>query len=668
MLPEKEMLVLLPPGARVQSLAIEELKSKLIPGRFKIAPTPPLLPLAKSDYASDPLKIEMAKWEESYRTSFASDDAYPAETVRIVGTGSLRKYSYVRLAFCPFTYHPASGRLIRHDEARIRIDYELSDTKELISDNIADERAAELFVNYDEMKSAYGSTASRRTLQHHDYVIVTTSDLVGAITASGFTAWKTTLGFDILTVLTTDPEITEQPGIDLAEQIRNFLRANYGPWGIEYVLLVGDYEDVPMRYCYPDPENHLHDPSNPGIGPGSVPTDHYYADLSLPDSESWDSDHDGFHGELGDDNPDFLAEVSVGRIPTSSAPRITYTLDKLVRVEQDTGAWKRHALHAGAILFFANQNGSGIPLRDGATCVDEIEKQVMGGWTMSRYSEQTGLVISPYPWPQLTLQDFYVDWSTGSYGFVNWGGHGWPDGVARTIWSWDDGDGVPETDGSDGMDSVYFITNGLNMRDDYPSIVCAVSCDVGYPDPNPYGNIGIDLLVGTPIGFASAVVSASRYAAVSGDWPASPGGAESLCYEFNRYAVAAAGGPRRLGDALYESKFFTHFNYGWSGHYEYRNLYNYNLYGDPAMDWRGAPVRTADLLRNTDVTQLDPLLPPLDGCLPMDPAEDQYISDFVAGDADPDSGNGSPLVFYALDSPALIWLEKTPSGEVRIDF
>jgi hypothetical protein len=163
-------------------------------------------------------------------------------------------------------------------------------------------------------------------------------------------------------------------------------------------------------------------------------------------------------------------------------------------------------------------------------------------------------------------------------------------------------------------------------------------------------------------------VSSSRYAAVSSDWPAQPGGAESLCYEFNRYAVAGPGGPRRLGDALYESKFFAHFNYGWNGHYEYRNMYNYNLYGDPAMDWRGAPVRTADLLRNTDVTLLDPLTPSLGVCLPMDSVEDRYISDFVAGDADPDSGNGSPLVFYALDSPALIWLEKTTSGEVRIEF
>jgi hypothetical protein len=400
MLPEKEMLVLLPPGARLLSLEIEGLESKPIRGRFKIAPTPPLLPLAMSDHAFEPLKIEMAKWEEAYRTSYAADGAYPGETVRIVGTGSLRKYSYVRVAFRPFIYHPASGRLVQHEEALVRINYALPDpagrealhTAGLLSDDVADKRAAELFVNYDEMKSAYGSTTSRTTLDHHDYVIITTSDLAGAITASAFPGWKASLGFDLRTVLTTDPEITGQPGGDLAERIRNFLRANYGPWGIEYVLLVGNYEDIPMRYCYPDPENHLHDPSNPGVGPGSVPTDHYYADLSLPDAESWDSDGDGFHGELGDDNPDFLAEVSVGRIPTSSGSRITYTLDKLVRVEQDTGAWKRHALHAGAILFFENQDGSGIPLRDGATCVDEIEKSVMDGWTMSRYSEQTGLV------------------------------------------------------------------------------------------------------------------------------------------------------------------------------------------------------------------------------------------------------------------------------------
>jgi hypothetical protein len=219
------------------------------------------------------------------------------------------------------------------------------------------------------------------------------------------------------------------------------------------------------------------------------------------------------------------------------------------------------------------------------------------------------------------------------------------------------------------MDSEAFITDPITLDDDYPGIVCAVSCDVGYPEPNnSNGNLGVDLLSDPAMGAAAGVVSASRYAAVSRDWPALQGGAESLCYEFNRYLIAGPGGARRLGPALYESKLFAHVNYGWDMSYEYRNMYNYNLYGDPSMDWRGAGPRTGNLLRDTEVWQLDPVEPPLSDCLPLGPASHLYMPDFVAGSVDPDSINPSPLVFYAIDAPVRIWLEVTPTGEVRIDF
>jgi hypothetical protein len=680
MLPERETLVLLPPGARALSLEVEELDTRQLPGKFAIAPTPPFLPLSHSPASLDAVGAEMAEWKRVNRAAYSDDRAYPRETVRIVGSGTLRKYAYVRVAFRPFAYRASSGRLVLHDTVRARIDYELPDpasaeaalTATLLGDTLADERAAAEFANYDDLRALYEpeptDASVRSGLAHHDYVIITTPELLGAITASGFLDWKASLGFDVRTVLTTDPEIGAQAGSDIAERIRNFLRANYAPWGIEYVLLVGDYADVPMRLCYPDPQNHLHDPPDPGTGPGSVPTDAYYADLSLPDAESWDADGDGFHGEYGEDHPDFLAEVNVGRIPTSDGFRITYTLDKLVAVEADVGAWKRHALHAGAILFFENQDGQDIPLRDGAVCVDEIETDFMQGWTVSRYSEQSGLVPSIHRWPALTLPAFIGDWNGGTYGFVNWAGHGWPDQVARTIWSWDDGDGVPETNGSDGFYSEAFLFDPTLLDDDYPSIVCAVSCDVGYPEPNPYGNLGVKLLTDPAMGSASAVMSASRYAAVSGDWPAVPGGAESLCYEFNRYLIAGPGGPGTLGAATYESQFFAHVSYGWDHHYEYRNLYDYNLYGDPSMDWRGAGIRTGNLLRNTDVTQLDPPTPPVGDCLPLDPVDDLHVADFVAGDVDPDPADGSSLVFYAIDAPVRIWVHRRPSGEIQIDF
>ena len=681
MLPEKETLILLPPGARAHSLDVVPFGTRKLPGSYRIAPTPTFPVLSPLPGAAELAERQETEWREARRAAYADDGAYPGEIARIVGSGMLRKYSYVRVAFRPFTYHAASGRLIHHPRARVRVDYTIPDAQgaearqadRLLPDTVADERAAELFVNFDDWSAAYASKGTmadawRDGEPHHDYVIITAMLLQPAITNSQFPAWKSSLGHDVRIVLTNDPEIADQPGQDLEQRIRNFLREYYVDWGIEHVLLVGGITHVPMRHCFPDPDNHTYDPSYPGVGPGDVPTDHYYADLSLPDSESWDSDGDGYFGEYGDDTPDLLADVNVGRIPTSDPSRIAYTLNKLVRVEQDTGAWKHQALHAGSIFFYENQNNSGIPFRDGAVCLNEIERDVMQGWTMSRMTEREGLVPSVYDWPPISLAAFLSDWNTGTYGFVNWAGHGWSHSVSRTIWVWDDGDGIPETDGSDGFSNPEIIGDWVTLEDDYPSIVCAVSCNVGYPDDNPYGNLGINLLTHPSRGAASAVIASSRYAHVTFDWPAQRGGAETNCHEFNHFAIAGPGGPRLLGAALHDSKFFAHVNYGWDSYPEYRNYYDYNLYGDPAMDWRGAGERTGNLLRNADVTALDPPAPDVGTLLPLDPVEDLHVANFVAGSVDSDPGPGCPLVFYAIDAPVRIWLRLTESGEIRIDF
>ncbi len=201
-------------------------------------------------------------------------------------------------------------------------------------DNAADLRAAELFVNYDQIKPLYQADGSRpeELLNIFDYVIITHENLLNAVNSSDFLDWKASLDCNVRVVTTADPEIADQPGVDLAARIRNFLKDRYATWGIEYVLLVGDYNAVPMRYCYPDPNNHSNGAGDPSNWPwaGDVPTDYYYADLSSADNQSWDSDGDGFCGEYGQDNPDLLAEVYVGRIPTNIPYRITYTLNKLV--------------------------------------------------------------------------------------------------------------------------------------------------------------------------------------------------------------------------------------------------------------------------------------------------------------------------------------------------
>ena len=593
LLPLKRFQILLPPGARAVSVDVISSSSAELPLEYEIQPFAGFLPLPGSPYLEEELARLDEEWQANYEATFLSDNAYPHRIAWLSGAGTLRKYSYVSIAFCPITYHPISRRLIYHDRVDVAVNYtlpavgsaEAEHIEQLLADCVADERAEQLFLNYRELAGEYTSSEIETSSDDlYDYVIITTSDLTGSVTSSTFPAWKAALGYSLKTVLITDPLIADQPGIDLEEQIRNFLREYYGPWGIEYVLFVGDYATVPMRICYPDSSFHVYDPSNPGLIAPGTPTDFYYADLSYPDSVSWDSDNDGYPGEYNQDLPDFLPEVYVGRIPVNDTGRITYTLNKSVTFEQDAGSWKKNVLHPTSILYFENQDHSGCPFTDGATVIDSIETGLMDGWNITHMSEQWGLVQSPFPWPPVSEGAFSNYWRNGQYAVVNWSGHGWTNEAARSVWAWDDGDGVPETGNGEVYCVTFIKTSSTDLDDDYPSVVFAISCDVGYPEPNAWGNLGIDLLTKPDWGASVGIVSASRIAAISRDWINDPGGTQQICFDFNRYLVSEG---EHVGVALYNGKYDATTVYGWSHIYEYLNMYNFNLYGDPSLEVAG---------------------------------------------------------------------------------
>jgi hypothetical protein len=599
LLPMKRFQILLPPGARALSVDVIGSSANELPVDYDIEPFIGILPLLGSPRLEEGIARLNEEWQVNHDATYLSDSPYPHRIAWLSGAGTLRKYSYASVAFCPITYHPISRRLVHHDRVDVAIDYTLPDKgsaeaeriERLLADCVADERAQQLFLNYRELVGEYtaGEIEAPRD-GPYDYVIITTSDLIGSVTSSDFPAWKAELTHNLKTVLITDPEIAGQPGYDLAEQIRNFLREYYGPWGIEYVLLVGDYATVPMRICYPDPSYHVYDPSDPGLFAPGTPTDHYYADLSYPDSESWDLDGDGYLGEYTQDLPDFLPEVYVGRIPVNDTDRITHTLNKSVTFEQDGGSWKKNVLHPTSILFFENQDYSGYPFIDGAAVIDSIETGLMDGWNITHMSEQYGLVTSLFPWPAVSQGAFSDHWRNGQHAVVNWSGHGWSHDVCRTVWGWDNGNGVPERANGE-LTNISLINLTTILDDDHPSVVFAVSCNVGYPEPNAWGNLGIDLATEPGWGAAVGMVSASRPSAISADWRNSPGGAEQICFDFNRYLVSEG---RNVGVALYDGKYDATTIYGWEHLFEYANVYNVNLYGDPSLRVAGYPTGVED--------------------------------------------------------------------------
>ncbi len=596
-LPMRRFLIALPPGCRAEAVEVTGLETVPVPGSHAIAAAGPVaLATGTSDH-EQALRTMLQAWRDDRAAIYGSDAAFPARPVWIAGRGTFRTVPYVSVAFCPFTYHPVSGTLSHHRSVDVSVTCsQVSDGTsvpgETGRDPVGYERAFRLFANFEALAPHHrvDSTASRSS-QTYDFVVITVDALRDAVDASAFLGWKSALGHTVRTVLTTDPEIATQPGRDLAEQIRTFLRAHYVSWGIEYVILVGDYATVPMRICYPDPDFHVYNPSNPGLVAPGTPTDYYYADLSYADHVSWDADGDGFPGEYGDDLPDFLAEVAVGRIPVSDPGRITYTLDKLVAFEQNGGAWKRNVLHAGSILFFENQDFGDVPFIDGSVLLDAVERDLMPGCAIDHFTEQAGIVTSYFDWPAISESAFRGAWRDGQYAIVNWSGHGWTDAAARTVWEWDDGDGVPESTNGELQSHRFIGTSTYGLEDDYPSIVFAISCNVGYPDPNPYGNLGIDLLTRPGWGASAGIVSSARPAAISADWLTDRGGTEEICYCFNRCLLVESD---RVGDALYVGKFEATTAYGWDRVYEYMNLYNFNLFGDPSLVVDSEVVQVAD--------------------------------------------------------------------------
>jgi hypothetical protein len=588
MLPTKTFLVALPPETRVASLDVRLAGPHELAGNFRLCTSPEPLPIGWDDETGTDRKVGPGSFLKSGTSKFSAE-AYPLESGWVSGSGSLEKYKYAAVTVCPCAYHPQSGRLTCYGSAEIVLACEADPDAGLdsgmpasvITDPGADERAQDLFVNFEEIRGRYRSQGEQidSPLQTYDYVIITTSALSGAVTSSNFVTWKTALGYSVRIVLVTDPEIAGQPGGDLAEQIRNFLRAYYAVWGIEYVLIVGNYVVVPMRYCYPDPSNHTNTAGTPGGSGGEVPTDYYYADLSSPDAASWDSDGDGYHGEYGEDTPDFMPEVYVGRIPTNLTGRITYALNKTVTFEQDTGAWKNNALHAAAFWYFTHELSDTTPCMDAAKYLSYIEADIMSGWTVTHYSEQAGLEVSAYPWPAITEAAFAGSWRTGQHAVVNWGAHGWTNSIARKVWDWDDGDGIPEAAEISWPD---MLSTTSDLDDDYPSIVTCASCLVGCPEPSAWDRLGIKMLVLPDWGPAVGVIASARSPYGVAEWP--PGGSESIVYEFNDMMI---NGPEKVGQAFYNSKFYCTTNYGWDHYAEYINMYTFNLWGDPSLTREG---------------------------------------------------------------------------------
>jgi len=143
----------------------------------------------------------------------------------------------------------------------------------------------------------------------------------------------------VKTKLVTLSEVYDQmywQGRDKPEKIKYFIKNAYDEWGIHYVMLVGDFTKMPIRYCY-NADN------NTGYFEPCFISELYYADLYDKNGNfsSWDTNNNGVFGEwfgetAEDYGIDLYPDVSVGRLACPTEDEVRTMVRKIITYETTT--------------------------------------------------------------------------------------------------------------------------------------------------------------------------------------------------------------------------------------------------------------------------------------------------------------------------------------------
>jgi len=408
------------------------------------------------------------------------------------------------------------------------------------------------------------------SLQTANYVIITTSDLEDVV--KEFKTWKEYPGFSV-EIVNISWISDNYNGKDLQEQIRNFLIDKYEEWGINYVLIVGTRNNIPMRRCNPiiwDFGEYLY-------------SDFYYSDIT----GNWDLDEDGKYAEYGDDDVDFIPEISVGRIPSDDKDTVAQICENIMQYGSDTGTWKKNVLLLGAVIYYQDLDAYGwvYDRSDGATIMEECRIDIFDpeDFNYVRMYEAEGLRPSTYNYEYpLEHSNVLSEW-TNNYAIVNMIGHSNENRAARWIWNHDDGDNIPEVGEGELIDKdILTKSDSQALSMEKPPIVFSGGCRQLH-GPNNMGrsfienNAAVAYIGTTDLGFYN----------ITRVWnDESDGGFGSIDYYFFYYLISQ---DQTCGDALSNSKlyFSNHFMFNeYNPEWIYRcysTIMGTTLYGDPAL-------------------------------------------------------------------------------------
>ena len=567
MLPHKVYNIAVPPDIVWSSLKLNIVLAETIvlDGIYDIRPAPPILPGTNDTEVEEAVQKKETINDRNMEV-YGTDAEFPESYVELLPYSQMRKWKYIRVDFTPFQYNPVSQKLTLIQSATIEITYEQSGIEpqaKLMNDTVMDDVAAQVFFNYQQVKSMYKPGAMVDALSvTYDYVIITTNAIeANSSKLASFISHKENQGHSVL-VITEDEfgGLAGQSPNHKAEKIRKWLIDNYAAMGIEYVLLVGDphpYEsgegDIPMKMCHPEMNQTEFECEQ-------TPTDYFYADLT----GNWDYDGDGYYGEWNDDYPvsggvDFAPEVYVGRIPVYGADYTTLDsiLQKIIDYETEASvAWRESALLP---MGFQEEGYDGAAMAE-QMIDDYLNTAGFSSWRMYQQGNGACGLDSIYASEEELRGGTVVRdrWAASDYGIVCWWAHGSQTSA---------GVGYPGC--SDGI--LFQSSYCSSLDDDHPSFTYQCSCTNGYPEDS--NNLQYAILKQGGIGTVSATrVSWFSSSVGYGEFDGNPTNS-GIGYEYVSRLVS----DNPAGQALYSTKQSMNPDHQCL----LMNWYGFNLYGDP---------------------------------------------------------------------------------------
>ncbi|HOC00116.1 MAG TPA: C25 family cysteine peptidase [Verrucomicrobiota bacterium] len=576
-LPFRTIRLLLPPGGRVEKVeALAPQPATTIPGTWQV------------DYGRLPVTtpsvrmLDLARADQPDPTIYGSDGLYPAVGAELVAVQRLAGYDLAVIRVYPVRYRPARGELQFTPSLQVVLTpkAESAQPQPPIAPRRAQLRARDrvaAWVDNPALLQTYAAPSLMgRAGGTLDYLLVTRSNLVSAFQPLVDRKAQSGLAVKVETVETI---VSAQPGADIPERIRNYIRTAYADWGITYVLLGGDATVVPCRYA--------HAFMNLPEIDSRIPCDLYYACLDGP----WNADGDDRWGEptdgSGSGDVDLLAEVFVGRAPVDTPEEVATFVDKCLRYETFGHPQANHFLLVAEFLK-STPNGPA----HGGDMFEPLLPYLAG-------RQVTWLDDRPFTTPQWTKSDLQAALN-GSPHLALFNGHG-DDEVLMSSHL------IP----SRGIrtDELDALTNA------FPFLAYSVGCNVGQFDNDRWSPdaIGEELVKRNAHGAFAAVfnsrlgwydpVDESKY---SGE------------FQTRFFAHLLAHGQTNFGVANQFSKHDLVGQIESSGLMPYRwCYYEITLLGDPHLAWH-QPIPSPD--QDTDGDGMTDLAEQVAGTSPTDPA------------------------------------------------